>query len=72
MASTNKAKARQNRRRAPRFRAYENSNTRERNKIKRINRHLRRYGDGDRIALAAKARAQDTVRGYTLKAEAAE
>lgn len=44
--------------------SYKNKNQRERNKIKKIERHLKRVQPGDTCALAALERAKKAVKGY--------
>jgi hypothetical protein len=46
---------------------YKNSNRREKNKVRRINRHLKKF-PSDECATAAKKRAEDTIRGIKPKA----
>lgn len=63
MAGSEGKKSRKAGRNANRCKAYKLSNTRERNKMKRLAKHLLRF-PGDMVAVEARKLTQITVRGY--------
>jgi hypothetical protein len=44
--------------------AYKNSNTRERNKIRKLQRHLKHVQPDDPVALAALEKCKKVVKGF--------